>query len=189
MEAGGWSLVVAEEPRIETTTEELREELAYLLEDDGVGSARVLAERQSGPALVEELARMGPEDVALLPLPLETIVSVSRSLDYWRGRLVGHPRGVIVTSEASVQVLAAEAPNFWSWVGPRVWNLDPGAGRLDLDLAVGRLDPEARLASLRQGMALSEAEMLRRAEAGTLEPDPVYAEWLVLLGRGDLLAH
>ena len=32
MEPGGWSVVVVEEPRIDATTEELREELAYLLE-------------------------------------------------------------------------------------------------------------------------------------------------------------
>jgi hypothetical protein len=180
LEAGGWSVVVAPEPRIAATTEELKEELAFLLEQEGVGSVRVFSERLSGPALIEELALLGPEDVALLPLPADVQTSVSRSLDYGRGRLVGRPRGVILTSEAGVRVLAMEAPNFWSWVGPRVWHLDPLAGHLD---------PEARLASLRQWTGLSDAEVIERAEAGTLQADPVFAEWLVLLGKGDLLGR
>ena len=37
--------------------------------------------------------------------------------------------------------------------------------------------------------SVTHAEVLQRAEAGTLAPDPVFAEWLVLLGKGDLLAH
>ena len=87
---------------------------------------------------------------------------------------------MILTSEVGVIALAAEAPNFWSWVGPRVWNLDPLAGQLDR---------EARLASLREGTGLSDAEMLLRVEAGALKLDPVIAEWLVLLGKGDLLGN
>ncbi len=177
---GGWSVLLVEEHEIEATTEELREELSFLLEDEGVGSVRVFSGGQTGPTLVEELARLEPDDVAVLPLPVDRAEEVSRSLDYGRARLVGRPRGVIVTAEASVQVLAAKAPNLWSWVSARVWRLDPGEGRLDL---------EARLKSLREGTGFSDAEVIARAEAGTLPPDPVFAEWLVLLGKADLLAQ
>lgn len=180
MEPGGWSVLVVDEPRIDATTEELKEELAFLLEDEGVGSVRVFAEQLRGPMLVDELARLGPDDVALLPLSAERVAPVCRALDFGRARLVGGPLGVIVTAEASVPVLAAEGPSFWSWVGPRVWSLDP---------EVGRLDKEARLRSLREGTGLDDAEVIARAEAGTLAPDPIFAEWLVLLGRGDLLGH
>jgi hypothetical protein len=180
MEPGGWSVLVVEELQIDATTEELREELAFLIEEEGIGSVRVFSDHQPGPALIEELAHLGPEDVALLPLAADRIAQVSRSLDYGRARLVGHPRGVILAAETSVPVLAAEAPSLWSWVGPRVWNLDA---------QVGRLDVEARLSSLRAGTGLGDAEVIERAEAGTLAPDPVFAEWLVLLGRGDLLGH
>jgi hypothetical protein len=178
MEPGGWSAVVVDEARIGATARALEEELTFWLDEEGVGSVRVFQERLPAPALIEELARMTSEDVALLPLPADIIVPVSRSLDYERARLAGRPRGVIVTSEAGLQALAAEAPNFWSWVGPRVWHLDALAGQLDA---------EARLSSLRQGTGLTDREVLERAEAGTLPPDPVFAEWLVLLGRGELL--
>ena len=172
--------MVVDEARIDATTRELEEELTFWLDEEGIGSVRVFPERRATAALVEELARMMPEDVALLPLPADIIVPVSRALNYERARLAGRPRGVILTSEAGLQALAAEAPNLWSWVGPRVWHIDPLAGQLDA---------EARLSSLRQGTGLTDEEVLRRAEAGTLTPDPVFAEWLVLLGKGELLGH
>lgn len=180
LEPDGWSVMIVEETQLDDTTEELREELSFLLEDEGVGSVRVFSAHHDGAALVAQIALLGPDDVALLPLPADALELVSRSLDYGRGRLVGGPRGVILTSEVGVIALAAEAPNFWSWVGPRVWNLDPLAGQLDR---------EARLASLREGTGLSDAEMLLRVEAGALKLDPVIAEWLVLLGKGDLLGN
>ncbi|WP_437638369.1 hypothetical protein [Sorangium sp. So ce854] len=180
MEPGGWSVVTVDEADIHAATRALEEELIFWLDEEGTGSVRVFAECSSPPKLVQELACMLPEDVALLPLPLDLVVPVCGYLDYARGRLTGQPRGVILTSEPGVQALAAAAPNLWSWVGPRVWHLDPQEGQLDV---------KARLASLQQGTGLTDSEVLQRAEAGTLTPDPVFAEWLVLLGRGDLLGR
>lgn len=181
LEPDGWFVVVAvDESQIDSTAHDLAEELTYLLEEEGVGTLHVFAERPVEPTLVEEIAGLRPDDVALLPLTADVVDSVSGALDYGRIRLVGGPRGVLVTSEAGVRILAAKAPNFWSWVGPRVWSIDPRAGHLDSD---------ARLASLRQGTGLTDAEVIERAEAGTLEPDPVFSEWLVLLGKGDLLGR
>ncbi len=180
LEPGGWSILIVDEHQIEATTQDMAEELAFLLEDEGAGSVRVLGGSNEGHALVKELSGLKPEDVALLPLPAEVIASVSRSLDYERGRLVGGPRGLLITSEAGLRIFAAEAPSFWSWVGPRVWRAD---------LQAGQLDSEARLASLREGTGLRDEDVLERAQAGTLAPDPIFAEWLILLGRGDLLGH
>ncbi|MEP7122986.1 MAG: hypothetical protein ABJE95_18810 [Byssovorax sp.] len=180
LEPGGWSVVMVDESEIVATTEDLRKEFAFLLEDEGLGSVSVFSEGKSGPALVDELAGLGPDNVALLPLPANLHESVSRSLDYGRGRIPGSLRGAIITSDAGVLALAAEAPNFWSWIGPRVWTLDPRAGQLDT---------EARLASLQEGTGLSNVEVIERAEAGTLAADPIFSEWLVLLGKGDLLGR
>lgn len=179
LEPSGWSVVVVEETRLDETTEALREELSFLLEEDeGGGSVRVLSGHQAGSALIAQIALLNLEDVVLLSLTADVVESVARSFDYERGRLVGGPRGVILTSEAGVRALASEAPNFWSWIGPRVWGVDSRAGQLDRD---------ARLASLREGSGMSDAEMLLRVEARTIKLDPVIAEWLVLLGKGDLL--
>jgi hypothetical protein len=179
MEPGGWSVGLVEESQIGATTRDLEEELTVLLDAEGSGSVRTFSGRDP-ELLIEELAGLGAEDIVLLPLPAAMVLTVSRALDYGRTRLVGGPRGVILTSEAGLRELAAEAPNFWSWVSSRVWIVEPLAGQLD---------SEARLSSLRHGTGLSDAEVLQRAEAGTLAPDPVFAEWLVLLGRGDLLGR
>ena len=179
LEPSGWSVVIVEETRLDETTEALREELSFLLEEDeGGGIVQVLSKHHAGPALIAQIALLKLDDVVLLPLPFDVVESVARALDYERGRLLGGPRGVILTSETGVRTLAAEAPNFWSWVGPRVWSVDSRAGQLNRD---------ARLASLREGSGMSDAEMLLRVEARTIKLDPVIAEWLVLLGKGDLL--
>lgn len=180
MEPGGWSVGLVEESQIDAITRDLEEELTVLLDAEGLGSVRAFSGRDPGSVIVEDLASLKSEDVALLPLPADMVLTVSRALDYGRARLLGGPKGVIITSEAGLRKLAAEAPSFWSWVSSRVWSIDP---------LVGQLDAEARLASFRQGTGLSDTEVLQRAEAGTLAPDPVFAEWLVLLGRGDLLGH
>lgn len=180
LEAGGWSVVLVGEEQIEVTARELEEELSFLLEEGEAGSVRVFAESRAASSLVEDLTRLAPGDLALLPLRKAAVAQVARALDYARGRLSGGPTGVIITSGAGVQLLAAEAPSFWNWVGPRVWTADRAAGQLD---------PEARLSSLRKGTGLTDADVVERAKSGTLSLDPVFSEWLVLLGRGDLLGH
>jgi hypothetical protein len=180
-EAGGWSVVLVGEEEITPTARELEQELRFLLEDEGhAGGTRVFAASEPGPSLVADLTRLAPGDVALLPLPQDILAPVARELDYARDRLRDGPAGVIITTDTGVRILAAEAPSFWSWVGPRIWTVDRTAGQLD---------PEARLASLRQGTGWTDAAVIERAEERTLPPDPVFAEWLVLLGRGDLLVH
>ena len=44
-----------------------------------------------------------------------------------------------------------------------------------------------RLASFRDHYGLTDAEMVRAVQAGQWSIDPPIAEWLVLIGRGDLL--
>jgi hypothetical protein len=122
LEPDGWSVLVVEEAWLDAAAQEMAKELTLSLQEEGTGKARIFTESQAGPRLVEEIAGLEPGDVALLPLPANIIESVSHALDYGRGRLLGHPRGMILTSEAGVRVLAAEASNFWSWIGPRVWH-------------------------------------------------------------------
>jgi hypothetical protein len=178
LEPGGWSAVVVDDAHVDSITQKLEEELAFLLEGDSTGNVRVLRYGSAPQSLIESVAKLKPEDVAVLPLPQGSIEQVVRVLDYERARLVHGPRGVILTSGAGVAILATVAPNLWSWIGPRAWLLDPTAGQLDI---------AARLASLHEGTGLTDSEVIERAEAGTLGPDPVFAEWLVLLGRSDLL--
>ena len=113
--------MTVEESRIGAITEDLREELSFLIEDVGVGSVRLFSEGKLGPALVDELSRLGPHDVALLPLPADVLESVSRLLDYGRGRIDGGLRGVILTSEGGCEC---------SLLRPRIYGAgwDPACG-------------------------------------------------------------
>lgn len=178
LEPDGWFVVVVEPSQINTIVEQFREEFVFLMDDDNAGTLRVFAPPLDQNAVVEELAQLKPEDIAILPLSAELLESIARVLDYRRGRLIGRAKGVIVTDDAGLPVIATCAPNLWSWIGARMWKIDHAAGQLDA---------KARLESLRTGTGLTDAEVIARAQAHTLPPDPIFAEWLVLLGKGELL--
>lgn len=83
--------------------------------------------------------------------------------------------------EADVaEQLENTAPNLASWIAGSIWHL---VGTRALSAA----ETEERLVALRQRTGLSDDEVVGRSEAGRLPPDPEFAEWLTLLGRGDLL--
>jgi len=63
-----------------------------------------------------------------------------------------------------------------------MWTLDPGADSLS------DAERNERLKALRRWSKLTDEEVVRRAEAGSLPDDPEYTEWLVLLDRADLVA-
>jgi hypothetical protein len=102
-------------------------------------------------------------------------------LDALRSLLQREHRAVLVLSESAARHVFREAPHFTRLLTGSVWDLAPEPDEMN---AADRL---ARLASLEQWANLSTADMIARAEARTLPADPEYAEWLVLVGRSDLL--
>jgi len=106
-----------------------------------------------------------------------------RSLDANRTRLMRNDMTVLILDEASAGQLENLAPNLASWVGGRVWRLADAITAPEL--SPGEIDQ--RLAALRAWAGRGDAEVIQLAEAGQLPRDPEYAEWLTLLGRGDLL--
>jgi hypothetical protein len=104
-----------------------------------------------------------------------------RKLDAFRSRLHRAAPAVMVMSAPQLQLLVANAPNFWSWIGASFWSLTD-------DSVLTPEQREARLTTLRQRHELSDEEILIRVQQGTLPPDPDFAEWVVLLGKGDLLS-
>jgi len=101
-------------------------------------------------------------------------------VDLNRTRLQRNGTTVLVLDPAAIEQLENRAPNLASWIGGSIWRLEKPRP-LD-DVLV-----EQRLVALRQWSGLEDLEVVRRAEAGDLPPDPAYAEWLTLLGRGELL--
>jgi len=87
---------------------------------------------------------------------------------------------IFVTTSSSFDELMRSAPNLASWLGAEVFAY-AGDGA---DVEATRVQ---RLAALWAWASRSDAEVVRAAEEGTLPRDREYAEWLVLLGRSDLL--
>lgn len=108
-----------------------------------------------------------------------------RRLDANRTRLVRGDITVLILDEIGAGRLENLAPNLASWVGGRVWRIADDAAEPELS----RSEIDQRLATLEAWAGHSGGEVIRLAEAGQLPRDPEYAEWLILLGRGDLLVH
>jgi hypothetical protein len=106
-----------------------------------------------------------------------------RRVDLLRSRLqLPSPVGLIMTRVTADAMMRA-APNFASWIGGSVWELDLADGSLSSE------DKKQRLEALRAWSKVSEREMLQLAQERQLPPEPEYAEWLLLLGRDDLLGR
>ncbi|MBO0348550.1 hypothetical protein J0895_05400 [Phormidium pseudopriestleyi FRX01] len=105
-----------------------------------------------------------------------------RHLDSLRSRLNRKGRGgVVILSSQSLRAIKTNAPNFFSWLSPRVYALNQGADLLTND------EREARLSALREWSGQSDVEVIALAEAKELPTEPEYGEWLVLLDREDLI--
>lgn len=103
-----------------------------------------------------------------------------RLLDRRRSDLARTGLSVLMMSATGFDVLMRVAPNLASWLGGQVFTQEAPD-----DSQAAHV--EHRLQALRSWSGKDDEGVLSEAEAGTLPRDPQYAEWLVLLGRGDLL--
>jgi len=101
-------------------------------------------------------------------------------LDRRRSAIAHRGLLIFLTTQASFDELMRCAPNLASWLGGQVFAYPDR----EPQLAAHR---ERRLAALRAWASRSDSDVVEAARAGTLPPDPEYAEWLVLLGHGELL--
>lgn len=107
-----------------------------------------------------------------------------QQLDYLRSSLDYEKRcGLLIVSQESVAKMVTHAPNFSSWIDGKIFNLVLGAEILTPE------ECESRLVALREWTGLSDNEVIKKAEIHQLPYDPEYGEWLILLGRGDLIAR
>jgi hypothetical protein len=102
-------------------------------------------------------------------------------IDLLRSRLARDGSTILLLSLAAVEKFFAFAPNLSSWLGSTVWRADLDANILSQN------EKEQRLNAIREGATFSDHEVVARAERGELPSDPEFAEWLTLLGRGDLV--
>jgi hypothetical protein len=85
---------------------------------------------------------------------------------------------VFITTPQSFDALMRSAPNLASWINEVFAH--PARSSFAQHSA-------SRLAALRAWADKTDEQVIEAARAGALPRDPEYAEWLVLLGHGDLL--
>lgn len=138
-----------------------------------------------GPRTTDALLRAAETDGANALLVDATGFDAEdwRLLDRRRSSLQRRAVTVLVTTAEHFADSMRHAPNLMSWLGAEVFAF-PG---LETQQGKQARDREQRLLALRAWSGLTDDAILEAAAAKTLPRDPEYAEWLVLLGRGDLL--
>lgn len=84
-------------------------------------------------------------------------------------------------SPKAVTHMFQHAPNVRSYLGSSLFLLDFDSS------AMSETERSARLKDLAERFGMSDEEVIRRAEEKNLPSNPSFAEWLILLDRGDLL--
>ena len=159
---------------LEAAITELVEELRALISDDAVVQIALRSSEQL-------IAYLAATSVEIVVADTRTFAAPEWKLADRRRSAIAH-RGVLVfaTTPASFADLMRNAENLASWLGGEVFAY-PSHN------TAAAAQCEARLAALRTWAAKTDDEVVEAARAGTLPRDPEYAEWLVLLGHGELL--
>ena len=139
---------------------------------------RSLSPSPSGARLLHDLPAVAAE---VLLIGAESYGEEDwRLLDRRRSAVAHSGVTVFFITPPSFTLLMRVAPNLSSWLAGMVFS--GGTER-----ATTEQQREARLERLRASLGMTDAEVALAATEGRLPRDPEYAEWLVLIGRGDLL--
>lgn len=104
-----------------------------------------------------------------------------RALDIQRSALERRGTIILMLSPNAVLRLTNNAPNIRSFIGGSFIQLAPSGG------ALTEAERRTRIKELEMSYGLPSEEVIEKAKSSTLVPDPAFVEWLVLLGRGDLV--
>jgi len=174
---GAWIVVLKPAQETEPALEAFEDELYVCLG----GPVRFLDAGQLPVADLREQLHTPPDDVVVLGGLDNFNEERWTALDINRDGMARQGALVLWLSPAGAQALCRHAPNIRSFIGGSIFPLGPDGGIM----------PEAerrqRLADLAAHYKLDNEQVIQLAEDRKLPPDPEFAEWLVLLGRGDLL--
>jgi hypothetical protein len=101
--------------------------------------------------------------------------------DWMRSSLMRKRGIVLILSAESAKTMFSYAPNIVSWLGSRVYSFLKDTELLSIE------ETQERLATLREWSGYTDFQIIEMAETRTLPSEPEYAEWLVLMERGDLI--
>ena len=123
-EATPWALIAAPAERIEAIAAEIAEQLSSLLE------AEVVRAHLSSATKLIDFAYRHSANVVVIDGLDGLDAEAWRRIDLGRSRLAREQPAIIVLDETRLALVAANAPNLWSWLGSSIWR-----GRLEGDAA------------------------------------------------------
>ena len=103
------------------------------------------------------------------------------AFDIQRSALERRGAMMFVLSAASLLRLSNIAPNIRSYIGGSIFQLASAGGILT------NPERDSRIKDLESHYGISSQDVIEKAEQHALALDPNFVEWLVLLGRGDLV--
>jgi hypothetical protein len=174
-DANFWSMLVTAPEQQQQALTELEESIPIFINE----SVKVIAVTPDVEALIDAV-RSSEAYILLWQFDIWQQEQWQK-FDYARSRFSHDKGGVLLLTPHSAAKFQTYAPNFASWIGARVYEL-----QLGLEILT-EAESQQRLEALQQFTGKTDADIIHLAEAGQLPTDPEYGEWLVLLGRGDLL--
>ena len=173
-----WSVIVTVNSDKQDLVEELEETISIFTECE-VG---IISADNKVDNIVNEI--QSASEYYLIIWNFETWDNHSwRKFDQMRSRLMKQRGVVLVLSETTVNKMFIDAPNIVSWIGSRVYELKENTEFLTEE------ERHGRLLELQQWSGYSNNKVVELAKYQQLPPDPEYGEWLVLLGREDLIGR
>lgn len=177
--ANSFSWVALLTPLIDTEIEldSLRADLSALLERN----TRTIALENATFEFLRESLREPADDVVILTAPTDLSPEKWSAIDLMRSALERKGPIIFWLSMAGFACLADSAPNIRSFIGPSVFAVGPDGASLTQEQKNERLNDLSRFYNL------TNEAVIHSAEAHALPLNAHFVEWLVLLGRGDLI--
>ncbi len=130
---------------------------------------------------LRDVLQQPSDDVVVLSTGADLAPERWSSLDVMRSALERASPVILWMVPNAVAGLVEFAPNIRSFIGPSIFMASPDGGIMT------ETERQNRLEDLAEHYGLSNEEVVRKAESKELPPEPHFVEWLVLLGRGDLV--
>ena len=174
---GDWLALMVPDRKVATAAQAVAAELPMLAKRKAVHIAPFDNPRE----LVRAIRRN--RDSLIIVSGVEQFTPVEwTTLDAMRSLLEGMTTVAFVLSQQQGMLMLDNSPNIASWFAGGIWELEDTSVRDEQQRT-------QRLAALRRMTKLSDDEVVQRAQAGTLDDEPLFAEWLALLGREDLIGR
>lgn len=172
-----WSAIVINNSDIETIAEELKDLIEIFAECE----IELVSAKEGYQKMLETITKTSSHYIILFDF--ETWNQEKwQKLDAFRSRFDQKKKGgLLILTLNSAKQLLSYSPNFSSWLGGRVYQLNTEEEFLNNE------EIEKRLQALQMWSGLSNNEVIEIAEKRELPSDPEYGEWLVLLDREDLI--